>query len=745
MLRYRILPVLTIWLTLSTLSTGGFLDGGARASAADASASDTSAPRPNILFILADDLGWNDVSYHGSPMDTPHIDRLAKEGVELDRHYVYPMCTPTRVAFLTGHYPSRYGNRSPSNQRVLPWNTTTLASALQSVGYRTHLAGKWHLGSAPDWSPNYFGFDETYGSLAGGCGYFRHLYKKGRFSVTWHRNGKLAEEEGHTTDLVQNQVIEWIEQGAKKDAPWFIYVPFTAVHLPIQPKEEWVDYYKDRFKDRSERIYPALTTHMDDAIGQMVNALDRTAQRDNTLVIFLSDNGAIPKGHVDRRYPGNQWAGVAGSNAPLRGQKGTLYEGGIRTPSLAFWPGKLAPRKLDTPLHITDWMPTLTRLAGYTPKTDQLWDGQDIWATLVGGSSSPPAAGSPAGGPPPRTMYWKFTKGRHALRHGDLKLVVAGDKREVYDVTQDPSEKNDLLTSLPPQEAALVLHDLSGRLKEVRKRDFSARPPDRHVPYKTRDGVGLRLHVYEPADHHPGAPGFVPRPAIVFFFGGGWTGGSATQFYAHCAHYADRGMVAIAADYRTRKAHGATPYDCVKDAKSALRWVRHFADKLGVDPNRIAAGGGSAGGHLAAATAMLKGFNEADEDTDVSARPDALVLFNPVLDNRPQGYGYERIKERLEEFSPILNIRADTPPTIIFLGTLDSAFPVASAKEYKERMDAAGARCDLKLYEGERHGFFNYREGRNPRYKETLAEADAFLESLSFLEPVVANFDGAAK
>ena len=697
---------------------------------------ESSPPRPNILFLVADDLGWEDVGYHGSRIDTPHLDRLVKEGVELDRHYVYPMCTPTRVALLTGKYPSRYGNRAPANPRVLPWKTETLARALQSVGYTTHLAGKWHLGSRPEWAPNHFGFDESYGSLAGGCGYFRHLYKPGNYSVTWHRDGKLGEEEGHTTDLIQNRVIDWIETAASKEAPWFIYVPFTAVHTPIQPKEEWVLYYenryKDRFKDRSERLYPALTTHMDDAIGRILAAVESTGQKSETLVVFVSDNGAIPSAKAHKGYPGPREAAVCGSNAPLRGYKTDLYEGGIRTPAFAFWPGKLKSHKLALPIHVTDWMPTLTKLAGYTPPTEPLWDGQDVWPLLTGEVTE--AA--------PRTMYWRFTRGRFALRHGDLKLVENGNGRELYDVTRDPTETTDLIKTLPEQISDLVLADFGTRLREARQQDFEARPPDRHIVYKTWHGVDLRLHVYEPAGHAPEAAGFTPRPAIVFFFGGGWKGGAPTQFYPQCAHYADRGMLAIAAEYRVKNVHDTAPYDCVKDAKSAMRWVRHFARELGVDPHRIAAGGGSAGGHVAAATALLSGFNEVDEGTDVSARPDALVLFNPVLDNRPDGYGYERIKEHLEEFSPILNVRPGAPPTIIFLGTLDPLFTVSSAHEFQQLMETAGARCDLKLYEGAKHGFFNYREGANPYYEETVAAADAFLESLGFLQPETPNRDG---
>ena len=187
-------------------------------------------------------------------------------------------------------------------------------------------------------------------------------------------------------------------------------------------------------------------------------------------------------------------------------------------------------------------------------------------------------------------------------------------------------------------------------------------------------------------------------------------------------------MVAICADYRTKKKHNTSPQECVKDGKSAVRWIRRHAKELGIDPNRLAAGGGSAGGHVAAATGTLKGFDEEGEDTSVSCVPNALVLFNPVFDNSPDGYGHDRVKAYWKQFSPMHNIAKGTPPTVVFLGTKDKLIPVPTAQEYKKLMERVGARCDLHLYEGQKHGFFN-----RARYYETLLEADKFLVSLGFL------------
>jgi acetyl esterase/lipase len=254
--------------------------------------------------------------------------------------------------------------------------------------------------------------------------------------------------------------------------------------------------------------------------------------------------------------------------------------------------------------------------------------------------------------------------------------------------------------------------------------------PDEKITYKTVGEVSLQLHIFKP-DNHTSTDS---RPCIVFFFGGGWVSGAPSQFYPHCRYLASRGMVAISAEYRVKNRHGTTPYECVKDGKSAIRWVRLHADELGIDPRRIAAGGGSAGGHVAAATGSVKLFEELGQNTAISSKPNALVLFNPVFDNGPEGYGHDRVKEHWRAFSPMHNIDENTPPTIVFLGTKDKLIPVSTAETYKDLMAKSGRRCDLHLYEGQPHGFFNYRKGKNTYYYQTVIETDKFLTSLGFLE-----------
>ena len=253
--------------------------------------------------------------------------------------------------------------------------------------------------------------------------------------------------------------------------------------------------------------------------------------------------------------------------------------------------------------------------------------------------------------------------------------------------------------------------------------------------YKEIDGTALKLWIFQPAEKSASA---AKKPAIVFFFGGGWTNGSPSQFERQCRHFAERGMVAISADYRVASRQHVKPTVCVADAKSCIRWVRKNADRLGIDPDKIVAAGGSAGGHLAAATATLPGMDETSEDTSVSAVPNALVLFNPALALAPfpgldaKGFESKQNADRFgcppEAISPIHHIGEHLPPTLILHGKTDTTVPYASAEAFATEMKKKGNRCELVGYEGQTHGFFNAA-----RYNETVAEADQFLVSLGYL------------
>ena len=252
--------------------------------------------------------------------------------------------------------------------------------------------------------------------------------------------------------------------------------------------------------------------------------------------------------------------------------------------------------------------------------------------------------------------------------------------------------------------------------------------PSRRITYKKVGDMELQLHVFDPP---PKAK--KPMGAIVFFFGGGWNGGSPTQFYHQSKYLSQHGLLAISAEYRTKKKGGVQPSECVKDGKAAIRYLRKHAKELGVDPNRIASGGGSAGGHVAAATGTVKGFEHKDEDMSVSSRPNAMVLFNPVYDNSKNGYGYERVKDYWKEFSPLHNIDKDTPPAIVFFGSAEKLVKIPVMKEFKAKMESLGIKSELTIYDGPGHGFFNYGRDDNKWFLATMTETHNFLKALGWI------------
>lgn len=260
--------------------------------------------------------------------------------------------------------------------------------------------------------------------------------------------------------------------------------------------------------------------------------------------------------------------------------------------------------------------------------------------------------------------------------------------------------------------------------------------------YKSVDGVDLRLWIFAPDGHISEES----VPAIIFFFGGGWNSGSPEQFIAQANYLQDRGMVAVLADYRVKFRNKVQARYCVEDAKSALRWVRQNADRLGIDPDRIVAAGGSAGGHLAASTATLPMFDDPDEDTAISSKPNALVLFNPVVITAPvedagalEGFGRRMNPNRLGtepvNLSPFHNMGADLPPTLIFHGTADETVSFLCVELFAKKAREMGRRCELVAYEGAGHGFFNFGRDGNKPFTDTVTRMDAFLVSLGYLKP----------
>jgi arylsulfatase A-like enzyme len=445
----------------------------------------SAAARPNIIYLLADDLGFTDVGFHGSQIKTPHIDQLAAGGARLEAFYVQPVCSPTRAALLTGRYPMRHGLQvgvvRPWAQYGLPLEERTLPKALQEAGYFTAICGKWHLGHFErTYLPTRRGFSHQYGHYNGALDYFTHQ-RDGGFD--WHRNDQVCRDEGYTTTLLGDEAVRIIEQ---QDAgrPFFLYVPFNAPHGPLQALPDYLDKYKD-IADPKRQKYAAMVACLDDQIGRIVAALDTRGLTNNTLIAFSSDNG------------GPLQSGA--TNGSLRAGKGTLYEGGVRVSACAKWPGQIAAGTVvKEPLHIVDWYPTLLKLAGASLEQKLILDGADAWPTI--------AAGNPT---PHEQILHNTTPGNGAIRVGDWKLVLNGSRSEdgsealaqasgkgngkgkknkgtaektveLFNIAADPYEKTNVATQHPEK-----VRDLRARLDAYAKAALAPKSAPKAADFQT--------------------------------------------------------------------------------------------------------------------------------------------------------------------------------------------------------------------------------------------------------------------
>jgi len=404
--------------------------------------------RPNIVYIVSDDLGWKDVGYHGSDIKTPNLDALAKSGAALEQFYAQPMCTQTRAAIMTGRYPMRYGLQTAVIPQGHSYGLATdewlLPQSLKDVGYDTAIIGKWHLGHAdPKFWPNQRGFDYQYGPLIGEIDYFTHKVDD---KVDWYRNGEVVEEEGYSTTLLGDEAVKLIEQHDPKE-PLFLYLAFNAVHTPYQAPQSYLDRYKS-IEDSSRRAYAASATAMDDEIGRVIAALKEKKMFDNTLIFFQNDNG----GTRDPKFAGAitdmSKVVLPADNGPYRDGKGSLYEGGTRVVSLASWPGHIKPGiVVDEMVHTVDLYPTLMKLAGGSLDKSKPLYGMDVWATISEGA------------PSPRTeIVYNIEPFRAAIRQGDWKLIwytLLPQRVELYDLAKDPSEAHNVAEAHPDKVAEL--------------------------------------------------------------------------------------------------------------------------------------------------------------------------------------------------------------------------------------------------------------------------------------------------
>jgi arylsulfatase A-like enzyme len=384
--------------------------------------------RPNILLLFCDDTGWGEIGFQGNTqIPTPHIDSIATNGIRFTQGYVAATyCSPSRAALMTGRYPTRFGHEfnSISRESGISKNETTMAERLKSLGYATCAIGKWHLGVKSEFRPTARGFDEFYGTLANTPFYHPTQFVDSRVST--EPTPRLKDPDFYTTDAYAERAVDWL--GKQKDKPWFLYVPFNAQHAPLQAPQKYLDRFKN-IKNENRRTFAAMMSAMDDAVGKILNKVREMGEEDDTLIIFLADNGGPTKS-------------TTSGNGPLRGFKSTTWEGGPRVPFAMQWKGHLpSGETYENPVINMDLLPTALAAAGV--EADPAWklDGVNLLPYLTGKDD----------GRPHQTLYWRFGK-QWAVRDGDWKLVGGngGDLNgELYNLTEDISESKNLASENP--------------------------------------------------------------------------------------------------------------------------------------------------------------------------------------------------------------------------------------------------------------------------------------------------------
>ncbi|MCE2862652.1 MAG: sulfatase-like hydrolase/transferase [Opitutaceae bacterium] len=726
--------------------------------------------RPNIILIFADDLGYADLGCYGAKdIATPHLDRLAREGTRFTSFYVaQAVCTASRAALMTGSYPNRLGMSGALNHTSTTGLSTkerTLAEQLKEKGYATAVFGKWHLGHQPPFLPTRRGFDEWLGIPYSNDNGPLHPVTKGIPALPLYDGEEVVEadpDQSRFTERFTRRAVEFIER--HRERPFFLYLPHVMPHVPI--------FASEKFRGASQRgLYGDVVQELDAGVGELLAALRRLNLEEKTLVIFTSDNG-----------PFLSYGEHAGLATPLREGKLTTFEGGMRTPFLARWPGRVpAGRVSDEPLSTLDLNVTLGVLAGATPPAMKR-DGTDVSALLL---DRPGARG--------REEFWFYSGDElHAVRLGDWKLHVPHDYLTVaaepgragkpsnwanmkpdsiensgirgiasrhgyrveriglslYNVRSDPGETRDVAAAHPDIVARLQARvaaaraDLGDSLTGTKGTNLRPAGDFRQpLPAGVRRVANQTYHT-PPTGHVlldlylPEKAPATPLPLVVWVHGGGWSKGSKEN--PPLAWLAAEGYAVASINYRLSwLARWPAQID---DVRAALRWLRVHAAKHGLDPDRIAVAGGSAGAHLAA----FAGTQPPPAGEAVSSRVRAVIdLYGPsdlpsMPANRPDRPGEDiartngarllggPVPDRLElarEASPLRHVSAGDPPFLILHGDRDPLVPLNQSERLHAALRAAGVSSELVVLPGAGHG------GKEFSTPEIRAKIRAFLAS----------------
>ena len=712
-------------------------------------ASTAADEKPNIILIMADDVGIEGLGcYGGTSYETPNLDQMAAEGIRFTHAYSQPLCTPTRVQLMTG----KYNHRNWKSFGILDPAEKTFGHAMSAAGYATSIFGKWQLQSydPPDlpgaekrrgtgMHPKDAGFDEY------ALFHALHTEDKGSryanptmLEGTAGSAGKLKTYHGrYGEDVWVEKILDFFDR--HQNQPKFVYYPMALPHWPFQPTPDskgW-DPSKEQVTDLG--YCRDMIQYMDTAVGRLMRGLKDRKLDENTIVIFYSDNGT----HL-RVFSKMQ------DGRTIQGGKATPQQTGIHVPLIVHWPQRLAPSVCDDIVDASDFFPTILELAGAGLPGDSVCDGISFASRLLGDDGPRREA----------AFFWydsrpgwdkeRFSRSVFALNK-NYKLFRSGrlfrlTGRPLEEIPIDPLELTEKDLVAKKQLAKYIEKQMAGIDEPVLvnaygepEHDLLYNPANRNDATKIGNALlqsgkeivygdpGMdehKLWIFNPLDIKTDEL----RPCVVFIHGGGW-GGSPSSLAAQSVYLQRRGINAVSIHFRS-PAGKLTPADTLRDARRAYRWIVEHGKKHHIDVDKLVVSGGSAGGHLSLALATIS----LDDDPVIEHLPEGFVLFNPAIDlvDGWEGGRKKCIAKGIDprRFSPAHHIRAGLPPTLVLSGSDDKVIPPELLTKFKTSMTRAGNRCEIKIYPGAGHGFFNYGRDDNQYFQPTMWQFEEFLDSV---------------
>ncbi len=708
------------------------------------------AEKPNILLIMADDVGIEGLGcYGGVSYRTPHLDRLAAEGIRFTRAYAQPLCTPTRVQIMTG----KYNHRNWVSFGILDPGETTFGHAMKSAGYATGIFGKWQLYSydPPDlpgaadrrgtgMHPKDAGFDEyaLYHALhteAKGSRYTNPTMLEGEAGSP----GQLRNYSGrYGEDVWVDKVVDFFDR--HRDQPTFVYYPMALPHWPFEPTPMTPGWDPQHEQPEGFQYITDMIEYMDTTVGRLMARLKENRSLEDTIVLFYSDNGT----HLEV-------ASKMSDGRTIQGGKATAKQTGIHVPLIVHCPERFSPGVCNSIVDASDFLPTLLELAE-SPRPQGAIDGISFVPSLLG--EQQPQRTSAFFWYDPRPGWDKERFGRHVFAvNEDYKLFRSGrlfrlTDRPLEEIEIDPLEMTGADIAAKQELNVLISQMLDGSQEPPLVNAYGEPEIDLlHVP-KDRDETNEinrrllatgkevvygdpeikqhRLWIFNPLD----VQGDELRPCVFFIHGGGW-GGQPEMLAAQAVYLQRRGINAVSIHFRPPLGD-LTPADTLRDVRRAYRWIIQHGGEYNIDVDKLVVAGGSAGGHLSLALSTLG----LPDDPVVEHPPQGFILFNPVIDLVDGWSGGRKRCEAQgidpESFSPAHHVRPGLPPVLVLSGEEDKLVPPELVRAFQGRMKAAGNRCRFVEYPGAGHGFFNYGREQNRYFQWTMWEAERFLRGLGF-------------